>query len=126
MKSMSQIIQDIESMEDMDTLFLQTATINLMNAAVAKHGDRRIWITDDTRAYNAVMEIIMNIQPMRAEYRKPDPVKPPSWNKRADPADGSAVDAAERQTTKMPPGQTEHVASLERDIEDALNNRAAE
>lgn len=69
MKSISQVIGDIEDAEDFDALFLQTATINLMNAAVAKRGQRRVWITDDTRAYNAIYEIIMGISPMRTQYQ---------------------------------------------------------
>lgn len=68
MKSISKIIADIENAEDLDQLSLQTSIINLMNETVQKLGGRKFWITDDTRAYNAICNVIWGIAPVRTSY----------------------------------------------------------
>lgn len=125
MRSISQVIGDIEDAEDFDALFLQTATINLMNAAVAKRGQRRVWITDDTRAYNAVHEIIMGISPMRTQYQGEGKVE-------TKPQEPIVRNQSTRVDPNPPMSRTPDI-DLEAEIQNALtmsgdqpNSRAAE
>jgi hypothetical protein len=70
-RSIIDIIKGADQAEDLDRLYIHTAAINLVNAAVAKLGGRQHWIASDTQKAVAIMNILEDIHPLKREYTPP-------------------------------------------------------
>jgi hypothetical protein len=71
-RSIVDIIKSADSAEDFDRLYIHTAAINLMNAAVEKLGGRKHWIGSDTQKLVAIMNILEDVHPLKRNVPKGD------------------------------------------------------
>jgi len=97
-RSIIDIIKGADQAEDLDRLYIHTAAINLVNAAVAKLGGRQHWIASDTQKAVAIMNILEDIHPLKREY---NPTRENGTKK--EPAVSEFAPKGGSMTTVVPP-----------------------